>query len=150
MSESRDRRIETVCAAIRNQAISPQQVADQIVEASKPYLQGASTTHVACDGDTPGLESFFWSIWCEVFKLAQEDRSTHDRIAHVLAALKDKHDDGCEDWRLWGSESNWSKLPAFGLVSREMLNGAFDTVATGLVILSLITIGSSRRPEPLY
>ncbi|KAI1784139.1 hypothetical protein LXA43DRAFT_1067014, partial [Ganoderma leucocontextum] len=114
-----DPEVDTSIAAIEDQTLSPQQAADEIAKQCKRSIESAPTHGNPTPDDGDGDED----SGSEVIRLAQEDVSTHDRIAHILAALKAKGSEGCEGWKLWGEETDWSKLPAFGLISREEMNG---------------------------
>ena len=104
-AEHPDAHVDASIAAIRDQTLSPQRAADVIAEQCRQALAADPTNAQTSDeDDTPWLQTFLWSFWGAVVKLAQDDVSFHDRIAHVLAALKAKGSHGCEGWRVWGSE----------------------------------------------
>ncbi|TBU24803.1 hypothetical protein BD309DRAFT_959791 [Dichomitus squalens] len=140
MSEHSEKHINAGIAAIRDQTISPEQAADVIAEQCRQALESAPTNdRVTQQGDTPWLENFLWVFWSKLVELAQEDSSVHDRTAHVLAALKAKGSEGCEGWRVWGSQTSWAELPLLGPVSREEMNGPqqwFKLRGTGSLDLS--------------
>lgn len=138
-AEHPDAHVDASIAAIRDQTLSPQRAADVIAEQCRQALAADPTNAQTSDeDDTPWLQTFLWSFWGAVVKLAQDDVSFHDRIAHVLAALKAKGSHGCEGWRVWGSEMDWSKLPLLGAMARDQMNGMF-TAALILSVSSMLT-----------
>ena len=132
-------------AAIKDHSFSAEQAADQIAKQCTQCINAAAApkrdrTTDDDATDTAGLESFLWEFWSSVFEIVQDDASTHDRIVHILAALKSRGADGCEGWRIWGSGTDWLQLPLFGPVSRENMNGGF-------IEAPLCVIRSGRVPE---
>ena len=124
--------VDAAIAAVQDQSLSPQQAADEVAKQCKQFIRPASSHGSSTQDDDKGeaedkdsrVEAFFWPLWNEVLRLAQEDVSMHDRLALIMAALKARGSEGCEGWKLWGAETDWSKLPVFGLASREEMNGA--------------------------
>ena len=116
-------------AAIGDNSLSAEQAANEIARQCKQSINSESSptkrrdSASATESDENHLENFLWPFWTDVLNLAQDDASTHARIAHVIAALKAKGAEGCEGWSVWGSETNWSQLPLLGPVSREAMNG---------------------------
>ena len=125
MTNNSQKYVQAALAAVKDQSLSPEAVASTIVEQCNQCVAGSSgdTGDVTQEGDTPGLESFLWSFWEAFIKLAQEDASTHDRLARILAAVKAKGSQGCDGWLVWSSPTSWSDLPLFGPVTREEMNG---------------------------
>ncbi|PIL30567.1 hypothetical protein GSI_07267 [Ganoderma sinense ZZ0214-1] len=120
--------VDAAIAAIEDRSLSPQQAADEVAKQCGQFIGPAPSHGSPTEGDEEGCEDsrvdqFFWSFWNEVLRLAQEDVSMHDRIAHIMAALKARGSEGCEGWKLWGEETDWSRLPVFSLASREEMNG---------------------------
>ncbi|RPD59161.1 hypothetical protein L226DRAFT_465266 [Lentinus tigrinus ALCF2SS1-7] len=117
--------IQAAIAAVKDQSLTPEEAANKVVEQCAQCVTSLSgnTTEVTQGGDTPGLESFLWSFWEHFVKIAQDDGSMHDRLARILAALKAKGSQGCDDWLVWGSPATWGDLSLFRPVTREEMNG---------------------------
>ncbi|KAM5533413.1 hypothetical protein V8D89_012963 [Ganoderma adspersum] len=137
-------------AAISDNSLSVEQAADEIAKQCKQSMDsesvpkradshGALASVAANDESHPtDVEKFLWPLWTDVLNLARDDASTHDRIAHVIAALNAKGAEGCEGWSVWGSKTDWSQLPLLGPVSREEMNGPQPFVK-GIGCLDLTT-----------
>ena len=132
-----ERCVRAGIAAIGDNSLSAEQAANEIAKQCKqlinsestPTKRRDSTSATESDENHPtDVENFLWPFWTDVLDLAQDDVSTHDRIAHVIAALEAKGAEGCEGWSVWGSETDWSQLPLLGPVSREAMNGTSDGI----------------------
>ncbi|KAI0713460.1 hypothetical protein C8Q76DRAFT_675567 [Earliella scabrosa] len=120
-----DAHIDAAIAAVQNSSLTPEAAANEVAaRCTQSILYAvASNEHLAQGGDTPGLESFLWFFWEKLLNIAEDDASTHARLAQVLTALKAKGTEGCDGWQIWGARASWARLSLFGPVSREMTNG---------------------------
>ena len=147
-----DAHIDAAIAAVQNSSLTPEAAANEVAaRCTQSILYAvASNEHLAQGGDTPGLESFLWFFWEKLLNIAEDDASTHARLAQVLTALKAKGTEGCDGWQIWGARASWAGLSLFGPVSREMMNGAFISMTNRQNLPSLLccrTPSTSRRPE---
>ncbi|KAJ8480927.1 hypothetical protein ONZ51_g6339 [Trametes cubensis] len=115
---------EEAIAALENPTLSPEEVANTITSLCREVVKATPPSEEANGGDdTPGLEGFLWDIWNAVVTIAEEDTSSHDRLAAILPAIKAKGKSGCEGWRIWGNDFDWANLPVYGPAVRESMNG---------------------------
>ena len=115
---------EEAIAALENPTLSPEEVANTITSLCREVVKATPPSEEANGGDdTPGLEGFLWDIWNAVVTIAEEDTSSHDRLAAILPAIKAKSKSGCEGWRIWGNDFDWANLPVYGPAVRESMNG---------------------------
>ena len=118
--------VDAAIAAVSDTSRSPEEAANAIVEqCTKAVRNSPAKDRTEADGDTPGLELFLWTFWAAFFELAKDDGAVHERLLQVLAVLKGKGSEGCGAWVVWGSPVSWEKLPLFGPMSRDEMNGTW-------------------------
>ncbi|KAI0329848.1 hypothetical protein GY45DRAFT_1303974 [Cubamyces sp. BRFM 1775] len=116
--------VEEAIAALENPTLSPEEVADSITSLCREVVKATPANEQANrEDDTPGLEGFLWDIWNAVVTIAEEDTSSHDRLAAILPAIEAKGKSGCAGWRIWGNDFDWADLPIFRPAVRECMNG---------------------------
>ncbi|GJJ14067.1 hypothetical protein Clacol_008324 [Clathrus columnatus] len=89
--------------------ISIDEIATKILTTSVQYAQSAAKNDRTTLGDTPGIESFYWSLWKPLVDLAEENETIHERIIALLLALKSSNVGS--DWKLFSKHGGWRELP---------------------------------------
>ncbi|EIN06205.1 hypothetical protein PUNSTDRAFT_145514 [Punctularia strigosozonata HHB-11173 SS5] len=126
--------LKTTISALANGAISPAEAVTAVVSTGLARVATQSSDSVGCEGDTPGAESFFWTLWAAVLDAVREgsvddeaSRARVDRAVAFVAAMKAlPPDDGSPKWTLWGEAQTWRDLPLLGPTVRENYNGPFQ------------------------
>jgi hypothetical protein len=110
---------------LRDETLSPQEKAEQILQYCEHALEdahGKSPTGPGEPGDTPGLEAFLGILWSELLNAVKDTNEHHSHLVEVVKILK-RSDHASLNWRVWGTETTWSKLPCLGMEIREDFNG---------------------------
>jgi hypothetical protein len=79
--------------------------------------------------DTPGAETFFWSVWETTFKEIGKwdfDHESSPNITKCIATIKalQSQPKGKYTWTIWGEDVDITSLPLLGPSIREANNGA--------------------------
>lgn len=117
-------------------SLSPEAGAEHIVSIAKAYVNEHSNDPVdpstvrrnsGPKRDTPGAETFFWSLW-ECLLKGVADWDTDDRLKHNLdkaigfvKALQVLPEE--PKWTIWGEDTSIKSLPLIGPSLREANNG---------------------------
>lgn len=113
-------------SCIQDETLPPADAAARIISlCTKCVTDAAQDPPEPYDKSTPGLETFLWFFWEDVYReIIWDEPQLHSRLIEIMKHLKKQGRVGTEGWKFWGWDMDWDDLPAFGPVSRENFNGA--------------------------
>ncbi|QRV74761.1 hypothetical protein RhiJN_02776 [Ceratobasidium sp. AG-Ba] len=117
-------------------SLSPEKAAEQIVAIAKAYVDEHSNDPVDPNAvrrnsgpkrDTPGAETFFWSLWeCLVEAISEwnSEATFRHNLGQAIALVKALQAQPDEPkWTIWGEDTSIKALPLVGPSLREANNG---------------------------